>query len=74
MLFSVLNKIPFKGKIDIVDSKGKKHSFGSPNTSVPYVKIKINKKSFERKFMFNPSLHFGEGYMNQDLIQNFQKE
>ena len=68
MLFSVLKKISFKGKIDIVDSKGKIHSFGSSNLSVPYVRIKIKKKSFERKFIFNPTLHLGEGYMNQDLI------
>ena len=65
MLFSILKKVSFKGKIDIIDCKGKIHSFGS---SFPHVKIKFKNKSIERKIFFNPSLYIGEAYMNKELI------
>ena len=65
MLFSILKKVSFKGKIDIIDCKGKVHSFGS---SSPHVKIKFKNKSIERKIFFNPSLYIGEAYMNKELI------
>ena len=65
MLFSILNKIPLKGKIDIVDANDNLHSFG---TSSPYVKIKLKNKSIERKLFFNPSLYLGEGYMDGEII------
>ena len=29
MLFSVLRKVPLKGKLDIIDSNGKMHNFGA---------------------------------------------
>ena len=51
MLLNLLSKVSFKGKIDIIDYKGKIHSFG---TSTPYVKIKFNNKLTERK---NDTLH-----------------
>ena len=65
MLFSILKKISFKGKIDIIDCKGKIHSFGA---STPYVKIKFKNKSIERKIFFNPALYIGEAYMTKELI------
>lgn len=65
MLFSILKKVSFKGKIDIIDYKGKTHSFG---TSTPHVKIKFKNKSIERKIFFNPSLYIGEAYMTKELI------
>lgn len=65
MLFSILKKVSFKGKIDIIDCKGKVHSFGN---SFPHVKIKFKNKSIERKIFFNPSLYIGEAYMNKELI------
>ena len=64
MLLNLLSKVFFKGKIDIIDYKGKIHSFG---TSTPYVKIKFNNKLTERKIFFNPDLYIGEAYMNKDL-------
>ena len=65
MLFSMLKKVSFKGRIDIIDYKDRSHSFG---TSTPYVKIKLKTKSVERKLFFNPSLYVGESYMNKELI------
>ena len=56
MLFSLLKKVSFKGKIDIIDCKGKIHSFGQ---STPYVKIKLQNRSIERKIFFNPALFVG---------------
>ena len=65
MFFSLLKKVPFKGKIDIIDCKGKMHSFGQ---STPYVKIKLQNRSIERKIFFNPALFVGEAYMSKELI------
>ena len=65
MLYSVLKKIHFKGKIEFVDSSGKSHTFGSGS---PYAKIRFANKSIEKKVFFNPSLYIGEGYMNGEII------
>ena len=65
MLLSMLKKVSFKGRIDIIDYQDKTHSFGS---SIPYVKIKLKNKSVERKIFFNPSLYVGESYMDKELI------
>ena len=65
MLLNLLSKVSFKGKIDIIDYKGKIHSFGS---SSPHVKIKFKNKSIERKIFFNPSIYIGEAYMDGELI------
>ena len=64
MLFSMLNKISFEGRIDIIDSKGKTHSFG---TATPYVKIKFKNKATERKIFINPSYYVGKSYMDKEL-------
>ena len=65
MLFSILKKIKFKGKIDIIDYKGNKHSFGQAR---PYSKIRFTNKSIERKLFRNPGLYLGEGYMNKEIV------
>ena len=65
MLFSILKKIKFKGKIDIIDYKGNTHSFGQAE---PYSKVRFTNKSIERKLFRNPSLYLGEGYMNKEIV------
>ena len=65
MLFNVLNKLQFDGTLEIIDYKNIKHKFGRSN---PSVTIRLKSKSIERKLFFNPSLHIGEAYMNNDLI------
>ena len=65
MFISHFKKIPFKGKIEVVDSTGNVHTFGQ---SYPYVRIKLKNKSIERKIFSNPSLHIGEGYMDEEII------
>ena len=65
MLFSILKNIPFNGTIDIIDAKGKVHTFG---TAKPYVKVRFTTSSIQRKIFFNPGLYVGEGYMNGDLL------
>ena len=65
MLFSVLKKISFKGRLDIIDCNGNTHNFGSEE---PYVKIRLTNKSIQRKIFYNPSLYLGEAYMNKELI------
>ena len=71
MLFSVLRNISLKGKLDIIDSNGKKHSFGTFSNSTSdnlYAKIRFANKSIQRKLFINPSLYLGEGYMNGEII------
>ena len=65
MLFSILKKIKFKGKIDFIDYKGNKHSFGQAG---PYSKVRFSNKSIERKLVRNPGLYLGEGYMNKEIV------
>ena len=65
MLFSILKKIKFKGKIDFIDYKGNKHSFGQVG---PYSKVRFTNKSIERKLVHNPGLYLGEGYMNKEIV------
>ena len=65
MLYTVLRKVNFIGKIIIIDSSNKVHEFGSGNQQV---KIKLTNKSIEKKIFRNPGLHIGEGYMNQEIL------
>ncbi len=65
MLYHVLRKIYFKNKLTIVDSKNNTHQFGSGTGNL---KIRLKNKSIEKKLFRNPSLHFGEGYMNKEIL------
>ena len=65
MLYTVLRKVNFEGKITIIDSKNNIHEFGSGDT---LVKIKFTTKSIEKKLFRNPGLHLGEGYMNEEIL------
>ncbi len=64
MLYQVLKKINFKSKLVIVDSNNNIYQFGSGNSNL---KIRLTNKSIEKKLFRNPSLHFGEGYMNNEI-------
>lgn len=71
MLFSVLKNVPLKGKLDIIDSNGKMHSFGElPDLASDnlYVKIRFTNKSIQRKLFINPGLYLGEGYMDGEIV------
>ena len=65
MLYSLLKKVNFDGKIIIIDSNNKSHEFGKGD---PVIKIKLTNKSIEKKLFRNPSLHLGEGYMNKEIL------
>ena len=65
MLYSLLKKINFNGTLEIVDYQNNSHTFGKDG---PYLKIRLKSKSIEKKLFRNPSLHLGEGYMNEDII------
>ena len=65
MLFNVLKKLNFDGTLEIIDSNEKIYKFGNSN---PQVRIRLKNKSIERKLFFNPNLHIGEAYMNEELI------
>ncbi len=65
MLFSILKKLNFDGTLEIIDSNEKIYKFGNSN---PQVRIRLKNKSIERKLFFNPNLHIGEAYMNEELI------
>ncbi len=65
MLFSILKKINFNGTLEIVDSKNKTYTFGK---NTPFVRIKLNTKTIEKKLFRNPNLYLGEAYMDKEII------
>ena len=65
MLFLILKNIKFKGRLEIIDHKGKSHFFGQGNN---FSKIRFTNKSIEGKLFRNPSLYLGEGYVNGDIV------
>ena len=65
MIFTTLKNIKFKGRLDIINYKGKIYTFGD---GADFSKIRLKNKSIEGKLFRNPGLHLGEGYMNQEII------
>jgi len=65
MLYSVLKKVNFKAKLSIIDSNNNTHVFGKGKSNL---RIRLTNKSIEKKLFRNPSLHFGEGYMNKEIL------
>ena len=65
MLYSVLKKVNFKEQLSIIDSNNNTHVFGKGKSNL---RIRLTNKSIEKKLFRNPSLHFGEGYMNKEII------
>ena len=65
MLFSLLKKIDFNGSLEILDSKNNLHVYGNTN---PRVRIRLKSRSIEKKLFRNPSLHLGEGYMEEEIV------
>ena len=68
MIFSILKNINLRGKLDIIDFHGKKHSYGKLDTNAVYSKIRFTNKSIQQKLYWNPSLYLGEGYMNGEIV------
>ena len=58
MLYTVLRKVTFDGKIIIIDSSNNIREFGKGDR---LIKIKLKNKSIEKKLFRNPALHLGEG-------------
>ena len=65
MLYSVLQKVNFKEQLSIIDSNNNTHVFGKGKSNL---RIRLTNKSIEKKLFRNPSLHFGEGYMNKEIL------
>ena len=65
MLYSVLKKVNFDSKIILIDSFNNFHEFGKGER---IVKVRLTNRSIEKKLFRNPSLHLGEGYMNEEII------
>ena len=65
MLYSVLKKVNFKEQLSIIDSNNNIHVFGKGKSNL---RIRLTNKSIENKLFRNPSLHFGEGYMNKEIL------
>ncbi len=65
MLYTVLRKVNFGGKIIIIDSANNEHEFGGGDR---LIKVKLTNKSIEKKLFTNPGLHLGEGYMNEEIL------
>jgi len=67
MLYSVLKKVNFKEQLSIIDSNNNLHVFGK-GKGKSNLRIRLTNKSIEKKLFRNPSLHFGEGYMNREIL------
>ena len=65
MLYSVLQRVNFKEQLSIIDSNNNTHVFGKGKSNL---RIRLTNKSIEKKLFRNPSLHFGEGYMNKEIL------
>ena len=65
MIFSILKKIKFNGRLEVIDHNGSTHKYGEGSY---FSKIRLTNKFIERKLLTNPSLSLGEGYMNGDII------
>ena len=65
MLYSVLKKVNFKEQLSIIDRNNNTHVFGKGKSNL---RIRLINKSIEKKLFRNPSLHFGEGYMNKEIL------
>ena len=65
MLFSLLKKIDFNGKLELIDSKNNLHVYGNKQ---PTVRVRLKSKSIEKKLFRNPSLYLGEGYMDEEIL------
>ena len=64
MLYNILNKLSFDGTLEVIDHKNVHYKYGYSN---PKVCIRLKSKSIERKLFYNPGLHIGEAYMNNEL-------
>ena len=65
MLYSVLKKVNFREQLSIIDSNNNIHVFGKGKSKL---RIRLTNKSIEKKLFRNPNLHFGEGYMNKEIL------
>ena len=65
MIFSILKKIKFNGRLEIIDHKGRAYIYGEGDA---YSKIRLTDKSIEYKLFLNPGLHLGEGYMDKKIV------
>ena len=67
MFYSVLKKLNFDGKLIVIDHNNKTYEFGNSTNKIN-LKVRLTNKSIEKKLFRNPALHFGEGYMNKEII------
>ena len=63
---SLLKKILKKGNLVWIKPNGLNFEYG--DTSGTPIKMRTTEEFSEFKMMLNPSLHFGESYMNGSLI------
>ena len=71
MLFFILKNIQFNGTLDIIDAKGKTHSFGTAN---PYVKMNISHPFVMIFFLLLTSITFAMfGFIIGLWADNFEK-
>ncbi len=52
-----------KGRLDVIDADGKRHTFGGREDG-PHVVMRLTDKSLYHKLVFNPELNAGEAYMD----------
>ena len=53
--------------VSIFFHDNKTYEFGNSTNKIN-LKVRLTNKSIEKKLFRNPALHFGEGYMNKEII------
>ncbi len=64
LLRQLLSHMVRKGEITVVDTDGRRHTFG---TGLPTVCIRLHDKAVARRLFWSPGLALGEGYMDGRL-------
>ena len=66
LLGHFLRHLMRSGTLRVVDASGRTHTFQGVEDG-PTVTVRLHERRLERRMVFNPSLHAGEGYMDGTL-------
>jgi cyclopropane-fatty-acyl-phospholipid synthase len=65
LLRVLLNQLVRSGTLEVIDAQGRRSAFGDGDA--PHATIRLHSRAVARKLPFNPSLYFGEGYIDGEI-------
>ena len=66
LLGRLLQSVVRSGRLSVIDSGGRRHDFMGPVPG-PHVTVRLHVRSLPLRLVINPSLAFGEAYMNGNM-------